>query len=362
MRKVIKKLHLYFALILCLPLVLQGLSGALLVFEREILEQEKYVASAEKIPNFGKIIAAAKKEVPQEFTANSIRFEDIATIRFSQKSAEKNSTLEVKIDPISLQILQIKEPQKNFFDTIKKFHTNLLIQGPTGRNIVGSFGLVMLFMAISGLILWWPKRKKQKVDWYRIFTFKFSSEGKKFHRDLHSAVGFWTSIFLLIASFSGVYLAFPQATGNFVTKIFPGENFTPGNLIKATPTEKPPLTIDEVIALAKSEIAADAKLISLNIPSKADQPYRLNFAPKNYEAGEPLIAIFIDPWQKKIIEKRDPSNYKIGEKINSWQHTLHVGQGLGVFWKFSTFLVGFLPLLFSITGIAMWLMKSRKKT
>lgn len=357
MRKIIKKLHLYFALILCIPLVLQGLSGALLVFEREILEKKIHISSEEKIHSASEIISAAKKKIPEGYSANFIKIDEAATVRFSQKIAEKNSVLEVKIDPTSLEIFEIKNPQENFFNTIKKFHTNLLIQGAAGRNIIGCYGLVMLFMAISGLIIWWPR----KGNWSRALTFKFSSTGRKFHRDLHGAIGFWTSIILLISSFSGTYLAFPQATGNLVAKIFSGKNFTPANEIKVTPNDEKPLAIDQAITLATSSAPQDAKFFAANIPTKSDQPFRINFTPKNYEDGEPLIIIFVDQWQKKIIEKRNPASYSITEKIISWQHALHVGQGLGVAWKITIFLTGFLPLLFSITGISIWWLKKKEK-
>ena len=95
-------------------------------------------------------------------------------------------------------------------------------------------------MAISGLILWWPKKGNLR----RAITFKFSSAGKKFHRDLHSSIGFWTAILLLITSFSGIYLAFPQGTGNFITAIFSGQNFVAANKIKVSATKTQSLKID----------------------------------------------------------------------------------------------------------------------
>ena len=44
MRKFLKKLHLWIGLIFCLPLILMGLTGSILIFERESesLFAEKY--------------------------------------------------------------------------------------------------------------------------------------------------------------------------------------------------------------------------------------------------------------------------------------------------------------------------------
>ena len=59
MRKIFKKLHLYFALILFIPLVLQGLTGTILVFRNEISDvilRQKYLLSEGEIADEALII------------------------------------------------------------------------------------------------------------------------------------------------------------------------------------------------------------------------------------------------------------------------------------------------------------------
>ena len=365
MKKFIKKLHLYFALILCLPLVLQGLSGAILVFEHEIsdliLSHKTKIIEADNLiesPLASKIISVAQKEIPTQtfdgFSPSLIKIGETTTVRFIKKTEEKTSFIDVKLDPLSLETLQVKNPKEGFFAVIKKFHTNILIDGDIGHNIVGTWGLVMIFMIITGIILWWPKKDRPYT-----FTFKFRSEGKKFHRDIHVAIGFWTLAFFLVSSFGGVYLAFPKATSKVILGIFPGQDLPSiSNEIKVNPT-KNFIGIDEAIKLAKTTVTDEEKFISANLPTTPNQPFRINFAPKNYRYGEPAITVFIDQYQKKIIEKRDPTLYSTGEKIAAWQHAIHTGEAFNIAWKIIIFFVGFLPLLFSITGIMMWAYKKK---
>jgi uncharacterized iron-regulated membrane protein len=40
---------------------------------------------------------------------------------------------------------------------------------------------------------------------------------------------------------------------------------------------------------------------------------------------------------------------------------LHGGEGLGPIWKFLVFLTGFLPLIFVVTGLTMWLKKRKAR-
>jgi len=258
LKKFFKKLHLYFALALCIPLILQGLTGATLVFQREISDailRKNYNFSEGQKAEEILLIEAGKKIAPPEFVFQSVKISAAASLRFS-KNGEKKEWIEVLLDPVSLDVLEIRNPDKNFFKIVKKFHENLLLPKEIGKNIVGIFGVVMLFMCVSGLVIWWPKQKFSR----QAFTFKFAAKGRQFHRGLHGAVGFWFLIPLTLTSITGIYL----------------------------------------------------------------------------------------------IYFKEPSSNKI------W-HAIHEGTVLGLSSKIEVFLVGFLPLLFSITGIWLWLIKKRDK-
>jgi uncharacterized iron-regulated membrane protein len=350
MRKIIKKLHLYIALVLCLPLVIQGLLGSILVFQHELSHKEYVLVQGEKKP-LSEIISAASAKVEDGFKSGSVRFDGAASIRFSKKvEGERSLMKEVVIDPVSLEILEVKNPQDSILNLIKRFHESLLIKGEIGKNIVGIYGFVLLFMTISGIIIWWPRSGM----WKRAITFKFSDSGKKFHRDLHGAVGFWISILLLITSFSGVYLIYPKGTSSFIAAIFPARDLRESP--KANPQNGKVLTIDQAL-----EVAGEKNLLSVMLPTKPDQAYRFNFESENYREGKPVIVVFVDQYLGKILEKRDPKDYSIGETITVWMHSLHEGAGFGIIYQIAVCLVGLSILLFSITGVSLWWIKRKAK-
>ncbi len=263
MRKILKKLHLYFALILFIPLVLQGLTGTILVFRNEISDvilRQKYLLSKGEIVDEALIIEegkrVSKEKLSEEFVFSGVKISAVAKLRFS-KNGEKKEWAEILLDPVSLQFLEIANPNQNFFRVIKIFHESLLLQNVKfGKNIVGIFGIVMLFMCVSGLVIWWPKPGFLK----HALKFKFSSTGKKFHRDLHGSVGFWMLIPLTASSITGIYLIY----------------------------------------------------------------------------------------------------FRSKESSKLW-HAIHEGTFAGLFGQLIVFLTGFLPLLFSITGVALWWIKKRDK-
>jgi uncharacterized iron-regulated membrane protein len=350
MRKILKKIHLWVGLIFCLPLILMGLSGSILIFERETenLLKPTYKLEKGETQEIEKIIEHATQNLDQNLKPNlykASKDNNPALVRLSAK----NKFVEVLIDPVSLQILEKKEGSNSIIKTIEQFHTSLLLRDYGGRNIVGIFGIAFLILALSGIIIWFPKVGSFKSS---LFLQK-NLCGFVFHKNLHKVFGFWSLVFIFIISFSGIYLAFSkQINGIFFKETF-GKNIT----IEAN-KEINPKSLNDLVIKASNEFE-NAKLISIIFANKEKQPMRINFASDNYIDGQPYITVFINQFSGEILSIRNPQEYSIGEKFVSWLKPLHTAQGLGIFWYMIIFFIGLLPILFSITGFLMW--KKKRK-
>jgi uncharacterized iron-regulated membrane protein len=75
-----------------------------------------------------------------------------------------------------------------------------------GRWWNGFFSAVFTVLVITGLIVWWPGVNR----WKRSLGVKWSSGWKRFNWDLHSALGFWLFLFMLMWGVSGWYLGIPD--------------------------------------------------------------------------------------------------------------------------------------------------------
>lgn len=363
-RKLLHKIHLWTGLILCIPLILLGITGSILVFEHEIeqlLWPKHYSLAQGKEHSIEEILDVARNTAPKGFSPNLYRVEPAAPamVRLVRKGEQSPAnTIIMRIDPVSLAILE-KAESTSPLRTIQQLHANLLIPGRDGRVAVGWLGVVMLTLGISGLIIWWPR----KGNWRTAFTVKQGAKGFRLHRDLHGSVGIWSLLVFIMVSFSGTYLAFPKPLGAAVNAVFPGKDLrSMASSIRVNPLkDASPINADQAIEAVRA-IVKEGKLVSIMLPSKPDQPYRINIALTEYKAGIPTVTGFVDPWSGKIIEIFDPRSYSLGETITSWQRALHAGLGLGPVWRVLVFLSGFLPLLFAITGLSMWLIKRRKQT
>jgi len=83
-------------------------------------------------------------------------------------------------------------------------HDNLL-SGLTGRIVNGVGALLLVLMSLTGAVIWWPGVK----NWRRSTNVQWSARPARLNWDLHSAVGFWCYLFVLIWGVSGIQLCFP---------------------------------------------------------------------------------------------------------------------------------------------------------
>jgi uncharacterized iron-regulated membrane protein len=90
------------------------------------------------------------------------------------------------------------------------FHDNLS-GGRTGRWVNGLGALAVTLLCLSGAIIWWPG----KAHLWRSMTVRRHVPWHRFLRDLHSAMGFWLVILVLMWTITGIYFAFPAAVNGF---------------------------------------------------------------------------------------------------------------------------------------------------
>lgn len=386
--RTLQNIHLWVGLILCLPLVLLGITGSILVVEDEIrglTGDTPAQATAEgSLQPVSAILAAARAAAPAGTQPGFLILPEepghpavvrLVAARGGERGGQQGAPQAaqggapqggppqgpmgmLRIDPVSLAVVGDATPAQasgGFLRTVHILHGNLLIRDRVGREIVGWLGVAMLVLGVSGLVLWWPRPGR----WKAAFTVKAGARGVRLHRDLHGAVGIWTLVVFIVVTFSGVYLAFPQSLGAGVSSVLPARD------LRAAVTVQPvkgatPIDVDRAVALAR-EALPGAELRSVSPLARPDQAYRIGLAPAGQAHGAPAATVFVDPWTARVAEVRDPATYSAGETVMAWQRPLHAGEGLGPLWKWAVFLSGILPPLFAVTGTLMWWLKRKAR-
>jgi uncharacterized iron-regulated membrane protein len=96
-----------------------------------------------------------------------------------------------------------------------RLHDELLLDRPAGPWWNGLLSLVFTVLVVSGVVVWWPGVTR----WQRSLGIKWSAGWRRVNWDLHSALGFWLFLFMLMWGISGWYLGMPDPLTNLVDRI-----------------------------------------------------------------------------------------------------------------------------------------------
>jgi uncharacterized iron-regulated membrane protein len=92
-----------------------------------------------------------------------------------------------------------------------------LLAGNTGRSINGLGGFLLIVLAFTGLVVWWPGIK----SWRRSLIVHRKVGWRRFTWDLHSMIGFWGFAAVVLFGLSGAYLGNPEAFQNLADRLQP---------------------------------------------------------------------------------------------------------------------------------------------
>ena len=107
----------------------------------------------------------------------------------------------VYVNPHTGNVVGHIDRKRDWISLMAVLHTNLLLESDIGTQIVSIAALIMIFLALSGLYLWWPKNIK--VLRQRL-TVKLKARFKRINWDVHSVGGFYTYLFMIFFAATGL--------------------------------------------------------------------------------------------------------------------------------------------------------------
>ena len=356
----LQTIHLWLGLLLAIPIIIIGLSGSALLLQREILAYSVPAATAEgQRATLEDLVAAAQKAAPENATPRSIVPPAYTgaptTINFDMNGRPPRTR--VHVDPVSGEVLGT-EPVTNrgpILDFLIRAHAFLLLPAPIGFPMVGWMAGVMTFMAVSGLVLWWPR----KGMWRHAFWMRKGSRGLRFHLEFHHVVGFWGSVILFVMGLSGLYLVYPDTFRQTTEMVLPSERSSRDSERQYAPGPAP-LHADGAVTAALAAVP-NTRAVNVQLPPTPDLPFVVHLETNEFRPKLPPILVTLNANTGEINFIDDPRRYSISDKFLNLQHTLHFGIGLGWAWKMLVFISGILPLALAITGLMIYVKRRAAK-
>ncbi len=227
LKKSIFWLHLVAGLAAGLVVLILGLTGVIMSFERQILEGNHGVkvtkATVEQVVTGPeKILGGHAGSTP---AASGVTYYSDPEMPVSVQFGRGKSSY---ADPYTGESLGEGNTRlKGFFAWTLRLHRWLTLEGTSrelGGNITKAANLVFLFLVVSGLYLWFPKRWS-RTAWRAVATLQFRLKGRARDWNWHNTFGFWACIPLLFIVLTGLAMSYSWAN-NLIYKAV-GENPPP---------------------------------------------------------------------------------------------------------------------------------------
>lgn len=365
-RKLFNDIHLWMGIGAGLILFVVCLTGTIYTFRTEIeewLEPEKYFVSvpADATPlEAGVLIEQAEKELNRGKVGSiSIPADPERAYTVNIKKEGENRGTNYYLDPYTGSITGDGESvASGFFSTVFRLHRWLLLDTAVGRPIVGWATVIFAFLVITGMVIWFPQRIK---SWKQGLKIKWSGNWKRINHDLHNALGFYASFFLLVMALTGLYWSFDWYRDGLFSVLGVENSRGSGEREEiALEPEGQVLSLEQLLAIADWELKYEGNY-RLSLPDEENPIVSINkyktgfFAPA---AGDQLsLHAYSGAVLQKEVFTEKPLNQRIARSIKA----LHIGNVYGTFSKIIYFISCLIATTLPITGTLIWINKLKKK-
>ncbi len=350
-RKMLFQIHLWIGAFIGLYLILICLTGSLLVFQQRMMDDAPRLAhsSAPGPMTYGKAAALALKMYPGNTLLNiDMRSANRRVIAVGLRQGGDDRI--VYVDSASGRIVGEEVPQqKHAFLEISESLHNELATGAKGAVANGVGGALLFVMSLTGIVLWWPGKK----NWRRALKVKWNARWARLNWDLHSAFGFWCLLFIAMWGLSGAYFIFPGQSTHALALALPMPHFreTPSAWKPSDPVLPADAFIDKAMRMHPGD-----KLAFLFMDTHRQNGVVKVFLSRDPTAPLTLIedVVTLQPATADVLSNFSSANWTLGERLATTVYTVHFGDFGGLPSEIAWALLGFVPVLLTVTGYWMW--------
>lgn len=384
-KKIVSKIHLWFGLGVGFLIFIISITGALYVFKDEVQGYLRQDFMYHKEQNYAhkkilplrvleqKVNLQTKEKYPLHWVEIPMDKSKSYLFHYYEKNPKAWNYFDelviyktVYVNPFTGKVLSVQDEKNGFFNIVKFIHWSFLLKSDWGSYVVGIPVLIFVIMLITGIILWWPKNKKARKQRFW-FQWKNIKSWRRKNYDLHSILGFYSSIFTLIIAITGLFYAFFFVQALLYIAFSGGETKYPNfNHIKTkAPLEmKTESTLDKM-AYQVEQLYPNADSYRLDFMNKhLDDHKHENYAvyvkqlDYSYHINHQLI---FDENSGELLLNRPHQQKNFGEKFVSANYDIHVGAILGIWGKILAFIISLISASLPITGFLVWWGRNNKK-
>lgn len=360
LRKILKKLHLILGLTSGIVIFIICITGCIYTFKTEIINTNHYT----KVEEYRGIDKLNLSEIINKYEYNSnnriVKLYDYKNPKKALiiKAKQNNINITSYINPYTGEI--IKNVNNKFFTTILHIHRNLLL-GEIGGKIVAWAVLIFMLCLLSGTFLWLPSNIKKlatKKTLKAKLSIKTKANWARKIYDLHSVLGIYALILLLIISLSGLVWSFNTVEDTIYNYVC-SEKKHNYKRIKIKACKLNNKSFDIIKSQLKLKKDNSYTITKYSFPRNKRSPIRV-LSIKEEGRYSNANTYYAHPFTGIILQERLYKNKNRGEKLRSSNYDIHTGSILGIIGKILAFFASLIGASLPITGILFFLKRKKK--
>ena len=255
-----------------------------------------------------------------------------------------------------------------FMQRMFEWHRYLGFSGetmrPRGKLITGTANLAFCFLALSGLVLWWPRTLSWRAFRPGIW-FMQNATSRARDWNWHNTIGFWCAPVLIVLTLTAMPISFRWAakmtytlTGTPMPLTGPQSSGAspPAANVPVPPSGASPAPRDELLAHVQRELPGWQTITFRFAHSpEAAKPEPASFTVRE-QGTWPRTAtttLQLDPFTGTLLQRDGYSGLSAARKVRAWSRYLHTGEALGGFAQFIAGLASLGGCFLVYTGFAL---------
>jgi uncharacterized iron-regulated membrane protein len=352
-RTVFLKLHLWIGLASALLVLVLAATGTILVFDNDIdrVLNPQLLTVSTRGPNLplATLIQRVRAQLGNRPLINVGMYarQDLA---WSTVVGGKQVSW-AWFDPHTGQVTGTRPRDKHFIFYVHQLHVNLLA-GKGGQWFVGYGTACLMFLMISGLVLWWRRK---------LLAMRIEGSWKRINFDLHHISGIYSMVFLLVVVGTGLLMSFPSLWG--AVEVFTGDTarIVPDERPESVPQKGvPAISPDQALAIAQKQLPG-AQPTFMMIPIGPKAVYNISFKYPEDQTPGGRSQVQIEKYTGEVLWVDNARKASTGLHFANNLRPLHTGDIYGIPSRLVYALASFSVVVQAVTGVIIWLVRTFKK-
>ena len=234
-----------------------------------------------------------------------------------------------------------------------EFHVHLFA-GEVGEQINGVVGILVLGFVLSGLILWWPRRKKWLVR--SLIPQRMSS---RHFMQSHALIGVIFSASIVLIVFTGITMVYYTPIANALTSLLDSSpRIVPS--AKVTPREQPLISWAAILNTTE-QVLPKGKLISVSLPKEdnAVLSIRKQMPGEWHPYGRSFI--LLNPYTGAVLQTIDARQHELGMQLIEKAYPLHASKVGGMPYTVLTLGTSAALIILGVFGVLSYVSRTRSQ-